>query len=226
MAELHYKNSLLVKDVIIGMSDGLTVPFALTAGLSGVLNTNHLIIVSGLAEITAGCISMGLGGYLAGQSEVEHYDSELKGELDEIETVPATELKEVEDILIAMGVDTLLSKQVALQVSRDKNIWANFMMQLELNMEKPANNRAAKSAGTIALAYLVGGFIPLSPYILIKDNTTGFYVSCIATISALLFFGYFKSKVTGQPLLKGTLKVTLTGIIAAGAAFLLAKAVS
>ena len=131
MAELHYKNSLLVKDVIIGMSDGLTVPFALTAGLSGVLNTNHLIIVSGLAEITAGCISMGLGGYLAGQSEVEHYDSELKRELDEIETVPATELKEVEDILIAMGVDTLLSKQVALQVSRDKNIWANFMMQLE-----------------------------------------------------------------------------------------------
>ena len=226
MAELHYKNSLLVKDVIIGMSDGLTVPFALTAGLSGVLNTNHLIIVSGLAEITAGCISMGLGGYLAGQSEVEHYDSELKGELDEIETVPASELKEVEDILIAMGVDTLLSKQVALQVSRDKNIWANFMMQLELNMEKPANNRAAKSAGTIALAYLVGGFIPLSPYILIKDNTTGFYVSCIATISALLFFGYFKSKVTGQPLLKGTLKVTLTGIIAAGAAFLMAKAVS
>ena len=226
MAEQHYKNSLLVKDIIIGMSDGLTVPFALTAGLSGVLNTNHLIIVSGLAEITAGCISMGLGGYLAGQSEVEHYDSELRRELDEIETVPATELKEVEDILIAMGVDTLLSKQVALQVSRDKNIWANFMMQLELNMEKPANNRALKSAATIALAYLVGGFIPLSPYILIRDNGTGFYVSCIATISALLFFGYFKSKVTGQPLLKGTLKVTLTGIIAAGAAFLLAKAVS
>ena len=226
MAELHYKNSLLVKDVIIGMSDGLTVPFALTAGLSGVLNTNHLIIVSGLAEITAGCISMGLGGYLAGQSEVEHYDSELKRELDEIETVPTTELKEVEDILIEMGVDTLLSKQVAFQVSRDKNIWANFMMKLELNMEKPANNRAAKSAGTIAVAYLVGGFIPLSPYILITNNTTGFYVSCIATISALLFFGYFKSKVTGQPLVKGTLKVTLTGIIAAGAAFLLAKAVS
>ena len=226
MAEQHDKNSFLVKDVIIGMSDGLTVPFALTAGLSGVLNTNHLIIVSGLAEITAGCISMGLGGYLAGQSEVEHYESELKRELSEIETVPQTELQEVEDILIKMGVDSLLSTQVALQLSRNKNSWSDFMMKLELNMEKPANNRAAISAGTIALAYLVGGFIPLSPYILIKDNTTGFYVSCIATISALLFFGYFKSKMTGQPLLKGTLKVTLTGIVAAGAAFLLAKAVS
>jgi len=226
VAEQHDKNSFLVKDVIIGMSDGLTVPFALTAGLSGVLNTNHLIIVSGLAEITAGCISMGLGGYLAGQSEVEHYESELKRELSEIETVPQTELQEVEDILIKMGVDSLLSTQVALQLSRNKNSWSDFMMKLELNMEKPANNRAAISAGTIALAYLVGGFIPLSPYILIKDNTTGFYVSCIATISALLFFGYFKSKMTGQPLLKGTLKVTLTGIVAAGAAFLLAKAVS
>jgi predicted membrane protein (TIGR00267 family) len=226
MAERHQTNSLLVKDIIIGMSDGLTVPFALTAGLSGVLNTNHLIIVSGLAEITAGCISMGLGGYLAGQSEVEHYDTELKREFDEIETVPTTELKEVEDILIEMGVDTILSKQVALQISTDKNKWADFMMKLELNIENPAKNRAAKSAGTIALAYLVGGFIPLSPYILIKDNTTGFYVSCVVTILALLFFGFFKSKVTGQPLLKGTLKVTLTGIIAAGAAFLLAKAVS
>jgi VIT1/CCC1 family predicted Fe2+/Mn2+ transporter len=226
MAERHQTNSLLVKDIIIGMSDGLTVPFALTAGLSGVLNTNHLIIVSGLAEITAGCISMGLGGYLAGQSEVEHYDTELKREFDEIETVPTTELKEVEDILIEMGVDTILSKQVALQISTDKNKWADFMMKLELNIENPAKNRAAKSAGTIALAYLVGGFIPLSPYILIKDNTTGFYVSCVVTILALLFFGFFKSKVTGQLLLKGTLKVTLTGIIAAGAAFLLAKAVS
>jgi predicted membrane protein (TIGR00267 family) len=169
---------------------------------------------------------MGLGGYLAGQSEVEHYDTELKREFDEIETVPTTELKEVEDILIEMGVDTILSKQVALQISTDKNKWADFMMKLELNIENPAKNRAAKSAGTIALAYLVGGFIPLSPYILIKDNTTGFYVSCVVTILALLFFGFFKSKVTGQPLLKGTLKVTLTGIIAAGAAFLLAKAVS
>lgn len=226
MAELHNRNSFLVKDIIIGMSDGLTVPFALTAGLSGVLNTNHLVIVSGLAEIAAGCISMGLGGYLAGQSEVEHYESELKSELSEIETVPLEELKEVEDILIELGVESMLSKQVALQISKDKNHWADFMMKLELNMEKPVTNRAAKSGGTIAVAYLVGGFIPLSPYILIHDNRVGFYVSCIATISALLFFGYFKSKMTGQPLLKGTLKVTAIGIIAAGAAFLLAKAVS
>jgi len=208
------------------MSDGLTVPFALTAGLSGVLDTNHLIIVSGLAEITAGCISMGLGGYLAGQSEVEHYDSELKRESDEIESVPLIELKEVEDIFIEMGVDASLSKQVALQVSKNKQHWVNLMMNLELKLERPANNRAAKSAGTIALSYLVGGFIPLFPYIVFSSNKTGFNVSCIATIAALIAFGYYKSKMTGQPLLKGTLKVTITGIIAAAAAFLLAKAVS
>jgi VIT1/CCC1 family predicted Fe2+/Mn2+ transporter len=219
-------NSGLVRDIIIGMSDGLTVPFALTAGLSGVLNTTHLIIVSGLSEIAAGCISMGLGGYLAGQSEVEHYDKQLKQEYSEIESTPSLELKEVEDILSEMGVDKSLSKQVALQISKDKDRWADFMMKLELELEKPAKNRAAKSAGTIALSYMVGGFIPLFPYIIIQDSKTGLYVSCIVTIIALIIFGYSKSKVTGQPIVKGTIKVAVTGIIAAAAAYGLAKAVS
>jgi VIT1/CCC1 family predicted Fe2+/Mn2+ transporter len=224
--EVHHTNSDLVKDIIIGMSDGLTVPFALTAGLSGVLNTNHLIIVSGLAEITAGCISMGLGGFLAGQSEVEHYDTELRREYSEIETVPGLELKEVEDILINLGVEQSLSKEVALQISKDKDRWADFMMKLELKMEMPAKNRASKSAGTIAASYLVGGLIPLFPYILIGNSHSALYVSCLVTVLALMIFGYFKSKVTGQPLVKGTFKVTLTGIVAAAAAYLLAKAVS
>lgn len=226
LPEHHNKNTNLIRDLIIGMSDGLTVPFALTAGLSGVLNTNHLIIVSGIAEITAGCISMGLGGFLAQQSDSEQYDSELKKEYQEIDTVPFIELKEVEDIFMAMGVDKPLSKQVAFQVSKDRNRWAEFMMNLELKLEKPAKNQAAISAGTIALSYLVGGFIPLSPYILVKDNHTGFIVSCIVTMLALIVFGYFKSKMTGQPLLKGTIKVAFTGFVAATAAFLLAKAVS
>jgi len=208
------------------MSDGLTVPFALTAGLSGVLNTTHLIIVSGISEIAAGCISMGLGGYLAGESEVEHYNAELQREFDEIETVPETELTEVRGILIDLGVDKDLSNQVALQISKDKNIWADFMMKLELRMEKPAKNRAAKSAGTIAFSYLVGGFIPLSPYIIFSNTKIGFYVSCTVTVMALIMFGYLKSRVTGQPIIKGTFKVALTGIIAAAAAYILAKAVS
>ncbi len=224
--EPHNNNSGLVRDIIIGMSDGLTVPFALTAGLSGVLNTNHLIIVSGLSEIAAGCISMGLGGYLAGESEVEHYDSELRRELTEIDTVPETELKEVHDILVDLGVEESLSRQVALQISKDKTNWVDFMMKLELNLERPAANRAARSATTIALSYLVGGFIPLFPYIIFKNSREGFYASCGVTILALIFFGYFKSKVTGQPLIKGTIKVAMTGIAAAAAAYLLAKAVS
>lgn len=226
MNEQHSNSSGLVKDIIIGMSDGLTVPFALTAGLSGVLNTNHLIIVSGMAEIAAGCISMGLGGFLAGESEIDHYNAELKREYSEIETVPKIELKEVEDALISMGVDSQLSEQVALQISKNKDQWANFMMQTELKLEKPVENRARKSATTIALSYLVGGFIPLFPYIITSSNKAGFYLSCIATIIALIIFGYFKSKVTGQPLIKGTIKVAAIGIIAATVAFLLAKAVS
>ncbi|OMP80631.1 MULTISPECIES: VIT1/CCC1 transporter family protein [unclassified Chitinophaga] len=224
--ETHISSSNFVRDVIIGMSDGLTVPFALTAGLSGVLDTNHLIIVSGLSEIAAGCISMGLGGFLAGQTEVEHYDSELKREYEEVENVPDTERMEVEAIFIDMGVDKELSKQVTLQISQDKHKWVDFMMRFELGLDKPDKDRAIKSALTIAFSYLAGGFIPLFPYLMTSNNQQGFYFSCIITVVALIIFGYFKSKVTGQPLIKGTLKVALTGIIAAVAAYSLAKLVS
>ncbi|WPQ65002.1 VIT1/CCC1 transporter family protein [Chitinophaga sancti] len=224
--ETHINSSNFVRDVIIGMSDGLTVPFALTAGLSGVLDTNHLIIVSGLSEIAAGCISMGLGGFLAGQTEVEHYDSELQREYEEVEKVPETERMEVEAIFIDMGVDKELSKQVTLQISQDKHKWVDFMMRFELGLDKPDKDRAIKSALTIAFSYLAGGFIPLFPYLVTSNNQQGFYFSCIITVIALIIFGYFKSKVTGQPLIKGTLKVAFTGIIAAVAAYSLAKLVS
>ena len=224
--ESHVNSSNLVRDIIIGMSDGLTVPFALTAGLSGVLDTNHLIIVSGLSEITAGCISMGLGGFLAGQTEVEHYESELKREYEEVEQVPDIEIQEVEAIFIDMEVDEAMSRQVTQQISQDKDKWVDFMMRFELGLDKPDKDRAVKSALTIALSYLLGGFIPLFPYLVTPNNQQGFYFSCIITVIALLVFGYFKSKVTDQPLLKGTLKVALTGIIAAVAAYTLAKLVS
>jgi VIT1/CCC1 family predicted Fe2+/Mn2+ transporter len=169
---------------------------------------------------------MGLGGFLAGESETDHYNNQLKREYSEIEITPELELKEVEDALTGMGVDSPLSKQVALQISKNKDRWVDFMMQTELKLEKPPKNRAQKSAVTIALSYLVGGFIPLFPYIITNTNRSGLYLSCIVTIIALMIFGYFKSKVTGQPLFKGTIKVASIGIIAAGGAFLLAKAVS
>lgn len=224
--ESHVTSSNIVRDIIIGMADGLTVPFALTAGLSGVLDSNHLIIVSGVSEIAAGCISMGLGGFLAGQTEVEHYDSELRREYEEVERVPETERKEVEEIFISMGVDAALSKQVTTQISQDKHKWVDFMMRFELGLDRPDKNRAYQSAITIALAYLAGGFIPLFPYLVTSNNQHGFYWSCGITILALIVFGYFKSKVTGQPLLKGTLKVAFTGILAAAAAFIIAKMIS
>ncbi|HJT73346.1 MAG TPA: VIT1/CCC1 transporter family protein, partial [Chitinophaga sp.] len=187
-AETHITSSNLVRDIIIGMSDGLTVPFALTAGLSGVLDTNHLIIVSGISEIAAGCISMGLGGFLAGQTEVEHYDAELKREYEEVEAVPETERQEVEAIFIGMGVDKDLSRQVTMQISQDKHKWVDFMMRYELGLDKPDKNRAYKSAITIAAAYLLGGFIPLFPYLVTSNNQQGFYFSCAITIIALMIF--------------------------------------
>jgi len=222
----HKQSSDFVKDIIIGVSDGLTVPFALTAGLSGVLDTNHLVIVSGIAEIAAGCISMGLGGFLSGESERDHYESLSNNEYYEIETIPDSELKEVEDVFLDLGVDHKLSKEVAHQISMNKDNWVEFMMKFEIGLEKPVKNRALRSGATIAGSYLVGGLIPLSPYFLTPNNHQGLIWSCIVTIIALIFFGYYKSKVTGQKLIAGTIKVTLIGIAAAAAAYILAKLVS
>ena len=215
-----------IKDIIIGVSDGLTVPFALAAGLSGVINSNNLIIISGLAEIAAGCISMGLGGYLAGETEVDQYNHLLENEYKSIDNNPDEELKHVEDAIRSFGVDENLTKQVAAQITSDKEHWANFMMQVELKIEKPLVGRAHKSAITIGLSYLVGGLVPLLPYVFTDTVADGFKYSCIFTILALIVFGFFKSKMTGQNLFWGTVKVTAIGIIAASAAYLLAKCIS
>jgi len=190
------------------------------------MNTNHLIIAAGIAEIAAGCISMGLGGFLAGESETDNYKAYEANEYHEVEVMPESELKEVEDAFLSLGVDDKLSHEVALQISRDKDRWVDFMMKFEIGLEKPDKGRAHKSGLNIAGSYLVGGLIPLFPYLVTPDNKTGLIWSCIVTILALMVFGYFKSKVTHQPLLKGTIKVTSIGIVAAAAAFLLAKLVS
>lgn len=219
-------NKNLIKDIIIGMSDGLTVPFALTAGLSGVIHSNDIIVISGMAEIAAGCIAMGLGGFLAGESEIHHYDDLLKKEYLAIENNPVEEIKHVEDAFLAFGVDENLTKQVTQQITSNKDNWADFMMQVELKVEKPHESRAAASAITIGVSYLVGGLIPLLPYVFTNTISAGFEYSCIFTILSLIVFGYFRSKFTGQPLIKGALKVAAIGIIAAAAAYFLAKLIS
>ena len=226
MKKLNLKRRDLVKDIIIGMSDGLTVPFALTAGLSGVLHSNNLIIISGIAEIAAGCIAMGLGGFLAGETEIDQYNVLLEKEYAAIDVNPIEEFKHVKDAIKSFGVEDKLCNDVALQITSNKDNWVDFMMQVELKVEKPHNNRAGISACTIGLSYLIGGLIPLLPYIITNNINDGFKYSCIFTIMALIIFGYFKSKVTGQHTISGTLKVTIIGILAAASAYFLAKSIS
>jgi predicted membrane protein (TIGR00267 family) len=215
----------LIKDIIIGMSDGLTVPFALAAGLSGVIDNNNLIVISGLAEIAAGCISMGLGGYLAGESQIDQYNNLLNKEYKAIENNPDEEFKHVEESIMSFGVDKELCNKVAEQITSNKDHWADFMMQVELKVEKPSVHSAKISAITIGVSYLIAGFVPLSPYVFTDNVHDGFKYSCIFTIIALVIFGYFKSKLTGQNVLKGTLKVAGIGIIAATVAYFLAKCI-
>ena len=221
--EEHLGSSQFITDIVIGMSDGLTVPFALAAGLSGAVQHNSVVIMAGIAEIVAGSIAMGLGGYLAGKTEQEHFESELKREYDEVETIPEKEKGEVKMIFAQYGLNESTQTIIADELAKDKDKWVDFMMRYELGLEKPDANRARNSAATIGSSYIVGGLIPLSAYFFTNTPLQGLIISAILTVICLFIFGYFKSRVTGQPALKGAIKVTLIGITAAAAAFLVAK---
>ena len=221
--EEHLGSSAFITDIVIGMSDGLTVPFALAAGLSGAVQSNAVVITAGIAEIVAGSIAMGLGGYLAGKTEQEHFQSELKREYDEVKNIPEKEKGEVKLIFANYGLNESTQNIIADELAEDKDKWVDFMMKYELGLEKPDANRARNSAATIGISYIVGGLIPLTAYFFTRTPVQGLLISAVLTIICLFIFGYFKSKVTGQPPLKGALKVTLIGIAAAAAAFLVAK---
>src|ERR1700712_4249634 len=195
--ETHLKSSDTIRDIVIGMSDGLTVPFALAAGLSGAVNSSGIVVTAGIAEIVAGSIAMGLGGFLAGRTEADHYNSELKREYEEIERVPEQEKAEVKEVFAGFGLSAVLQTQIADEMAKDKDKWVDFMMRYELGLEKPEANRARQSAITIGVSYIVGGIIPLSPYFFTSNSINGLYDSCGITMICLFIFGYFKSKVTG-----------------------------
>jgi len=220
--EKHLKSSDFITDIVIGMSDGLTVPFALAAGLSGAVSSNSIVITAGIAEIVAGCIAMGLGGYLAGKTELEHYQSELRREWDEVDNIPEKEIQEVKEIFAEYGIDEEGQKLLATQLSNNKKKWVDFMMKFELGLEVPNPYRARNSAMTIGLAYFVGGLLPLLAYFFTTTPHEGLIVSIIITTLCLFVFGYFKSRITGQPPVKGAVKVTLIGLIAAAAAYFVA----
>jgi VIT1/CCC1 family predicted Fe2+/Mn2+ transporter len=221
--EQHLGSSVFITDIVIGMSDGLTVPFALAAGLSGAVHTNSIVIIAGISEIIAGSIAMGLGGYLAGKTAQEHYQSEQKREYDEVENIPENEKEEVKLVFAQYGLNEHTQNIIVDELAKDKDKWVDFMMRNELGLEKPDINRARNSAATIGISYIIGGIIPLSAYFFTRTPLQGLLISALLTIICLLIFGYFKSKATGQPPWKGALKVMAIGITAATAAFLVAK---
>jgi VIT1/CCC1 family predicted Fe2+/Mn2+ transporter len=223
--EEHMQSSEILRDIVIGMSDGLTVPFALAAGLSGAVGPEHinLIWIAGLAEIAAGSIAMGLGGYLAGNTEVDHYNSELKREYDEVERVPDREKEEVKEFFSRLGLSEQVQAQAVEEMTRDKDTWVDFMMKYELGLDKPDPLRARKSAFNIGFSYVVGGMIPLSPYFFVGDGLTGLKISAVITLICLFIFGYYKSMMTGVHPLGGAIRVMIIGTLAAGCAFAVAK---
>lgn len=223
--ETHFTGSKSVRDIVIGMSDGLTVPFALAAGLSGAVNDAGIIVTAGLAEIAAGAIAMGLGGYLAAKSDAEHYESEHAREVMEVREKADVEAEEVADLFRSYGLTAEEIAPVVAGLRQRPAAWVDFMMRFELGLEKPAAGRALASAVTIALAYIAGGFIPLAPYMIVKSGPA-LGVSVGVTLLALTVFGFVKGHFTGASPVRSAIQTMLIGGVAATAAFLIARAIS
>ena len=224
--EKHFTAGDFVRDVVIGMADGLTVPFALAAGLSGAVSSTKLIVVGGMAEIAAGSIAMGLGGYLAARGDAEHYDQEKLREEREIVEIPEAEKHEVREVFEQYGLTRAEATPVVEALSQRPKAWVDFMMRFELGLEQPDPKRAVTSAATIALAYIAGGFIPLSPYIILGNAVRGLIWSAVVTLAALGVFGFMKARFTGTPRLRGASQTMVIGGLAAGAAFMIAKLIA
>ena len=224
--EKHFTAGDTVRDIVIGMSDGLTVPFALAAGLTGAISQTHIIVTAGFAEIAAGSIAMGLGGYLAARGDAEHYAHELTREEQEIVEFPETEAQEVRDIFQSYGLSDEESATVVASLRQRPNDWVAFMMRFELGLEQPDPARAWKSALTIAGAYIVGGMIPLSAYLILADAQHALRLSVVVTLVALAIFGGVKGRFTGVPVLRSALQTTIIGGLAAAAAFAIARWIS
>ncbi len=224
--EKHFQSSATVRDVVIGMSDGLTVPFALAAGLSGAVGSNHIIVLAGMAEIVAGSIAMGLGGYLAARGDAEHYASERRREEREIVERTTDEEEEIYSIFGEYGVTRAESEPVLYALKRQPKAWVDFMMRFELGLEEPARYRASQSALVIALSYIAGGCIPLLPYLLFPAAGAALHASVLITLIALFVFGAVKGHLTGAGLWKGALQTALIGGLAAAVAYALARALS
>jgi len=224
--EKHFTATEVVRDIVIGMSDGLTVPFALAAGISGAVASARIIVVAGLAEIAAGSIAMGLGGYLAAKTDAEHYAAEREREIRETVELPDVETEEVAKVFREYGLSDAQMAPVVQAICGNQTNWVDFMMRFELGLEAPDPRRANRSAVTIAASYVVGGLIPLAPYMALSDVISGLRFSVVITIVALGVFGFVKSSFTGISPWKGALQTVITGGIAAAAAFGLARLVS
>jgi VIT1/CCC1 family predicted Fe2+/Mn2+ transporter len=229
--EKHFTAGESVRDVVIGMADGLTVPFALAAGLTGAVDHAGIIVTAGLAEIAAGSIAMGLGGYLAAKSDAEHYAKEREREKREVKEIPDEEMREVAHVFQSYGLSPGESAPIVEALSNNPKKWVDFMMRFELGLEKPDPKRALVSASTIAAAYIAGGLIPLAPYIVTVYVTdmrvsTALLFSVVLTLLALLVFGFVKGRYTGTRPLRSALQTALIGSVAAGAAFLIARLIS
>jgi vacuolar iron transporter family protein len=224
--EHHSTGTQTIRDLVLGMADGLTVPFALAAGVTGAVASSGIVLTAGIAEIVAGAISMGLGGYLAARSEVEHYAKEYAREERETHEIPSEEKAEVAQILHGYGVREPILSRVVADIASDRGQWVEFMMRNELGLEKPDDRAASRSAVLVGGGYVLGGIFPLAPYAFVPVAHSALYWSIGFTTVALLAFGAVRARVLSTPVVTGAVQTWFIGALAAGVAYGLARLIS
>ena len=221
--ETHVVQVEPVRDLVVGVAEGLTVPFALTAALAAGAAAPPVILGAGLAATAAGAVASGLGGYLAARREAEHYAAERRREEEETRLYPDRERWEVAAVLHRYGVRGAVLNQAVEAVASDRRKWVDFMMRFELDLAEPDPNRAARAAVATFAAQLAGGLIPLLPYLVFASPRPALLVSCGITALALLAFGWLKARATGLSPLRGALQSLALGTAAAFLAWLAAR---
>ncbi|KTW30846.1 hypothetical protein T552_00557 [Pneumocystis carinii B80] len=220
--EMTSESSRIISDIILGLSDGLTVPFSLAAGLSSFYNSK-IVLTAGMAELISGAVSMGLGGYLAVKSEVEHFEHIRRTQMDLLIHAPENRSQQILNQLESYGIVNEVCRPLVFCLKQNPIDFVNFVMRFDLCLQKPSLRTAWFSAITIAMSYFLGGLIPLIPYIIFYNDTfLGFKISVILVAIVLFIFGYLKSIYLIGSIKKSiysAFQTLLVGIIAAISAF-------
>jgi VIT1/CCC1 family predicted Fe2+/Mn2+ transporter len=216
--QVHAAGGPWVRDVMLGLNDGLVASFAVTSGVAGAFTTGNAAVMARLSEMLGGAVAMGLAAFISARSQVEFYESEIEREREEIERWPEREREEISAIYRDKGFAGPLLEQIVAHITSDPERWSNVMMREELGFNEESFDRPLRSAIAVGSSYLCGAFVPVWPYIFFEP-TVGVLISAISTVVVLFAVGALKTIITSRSWWRSGFESMLTVIAAASVTY-------